>query len=166
MQQESILGQPCKRKQCYLVFKTLTLPDLLQRSVDACIRALVNFPVFWHKQPLEPSVVYPSRDHKSESDHWQMTCYKSPVKHIQGMFPYQQQKKEEYILFYVGYYQGMCVLLLLTLHSSFSGIPRAPRAEHSQPKHWRQRKQAVACLNVQALISAVCAQSPPLLKPC
>lgn len=62
MQQENILGYPDNIS----IHNPNISWSFSETYGKACIvRVLVNFPVFWHKQPLEPSLVYPS----SEFDH-------------------------------------------------------------------------------------------------
>lgn len=55
-------------------------------------KILINFLVSWHKQGLEPSLIYPSGDRRSELDQRWLSYY-LVTKHTQEGFPYQQQKR-------------------------------------------------------------------------
>lgn len=70
------------------------------------MRVLVNFLVSWHKQCLEPSLVCPSWDHRSELDQWQFNgnwvITKSPNTH--RVCSHISNRKEKQVSFFLSHF--------------------------------------------------------------
>lgn len=133
MQQENILDY------AIAIQTPNTSRSFSEQHGEAYMRVLVNFLVSWHKQCLEPSLVCPSWDHRSELDQWQFhgnwVITRSPNTH--RVCSHISNRKEKQVSFFLSHFYSEREL--------FWVFPELPPG-WARPDHWRERECAVACL--------------------